>query len=82
MEQEQLRLAQRGDKDALEELIVTYQQPVFSLCYRMLRERTEAEDAAQEAMVKAVMKLHSYDADRPFKPWILRIASNECIDRI
>ncbi len=82
MEQEQLRLAQRGDKDALEELIVTYQQPVFSLCYRMLQERTEAEDAAQEAMVKAVMKLHSYDADRPFKPWVLRIASNECIDRI
>ena len=82
MEQDQLRLAQRGDEDALNELIVTYQQPVFSLCYRMLRVRMEAEDAAQEAMVKAVMKLHSYDADRPFKPWILRIASNECIDRI
>jgi RNA polymerase sigma-70 factor (ECF subfamily) len=82
MEQESIRLAQRGDEDALNELIVTYQQPVFSLCYRMLRVRTEAEDAAQEAMVKAVMKLHSYDADRPFKPWILRIASNECIDRI
>ncbi len=82
MEQEHIRLAQRGDESALNELIVTYQQPVFSLCYRMLRVRTEAEDAAQEAMVKAVMKLHSYDADRPFKPWILRIASNECIDRI
>jgi len=82
MEQERVRLAQRGDKDALNELIVTYQRPVFSLCYRMLRVSTEAEDAAQEAMVKAVMKLHSYDADRPFKPWILRIASNECIDRI
>ena len=82
MDQEQFRLAQRGDQDALNELVVTYQQAVFSLCYRMLRVRTEAEDAAQEAMVKAVMKLHSYDADRPFKPWILRIASNECIDRI
>ena len=82
MEQEHIRLAQRGDEDALNELILTYQQPVFSLCYRMLRVRTEAEDAAQEAMVKAVMKLHSYDVDRPFKPWILRIASNECIDRI
>ncbi|MDF1512959.1 MAG: sigma-70 family RNA polymerase sigma factor [Anaerolineae bacterium] len=82
MEQDQLRLAQRGDDDALNELIVTYQQPVFSLCYRMLGVRQEAEDAAQEAIVKAVMKLHLYDADRPFKPWILRIASNECIDRI
>jgi RNA polymerase sigma-70 factor (ECF subfamily) len=82
MEQENIRLAQRGDEVALNELIMTYQQPVFSLCYRMLRERTEAEDAAQEAIVKAVMKLHTYDVDRPFKPWILRIASNECIDRI
>jgi RNA polymerase sigma-70 factor (ECF subfamily) len=82
MDQEHIRLAQRGDEDALNELIMTYQQPVFSLCYRMLRVHTEAEDAAQEVMVKAVMKLHSYDADRPFKPWILRIASNECIDRI
>ena len=82
MEQDQLRLAQRGDQDALNELVVTYQQPVFSLCYRMLGVRQEAEDAAQEAIVKAVMNIHSYDADRPFKPWILRIASNECIDRI
>jgi RNA polymerase sigma-70 factor (ECF subfamily) len=82
MEQEDIRLAQRGDEAALNQLILTYQQPVFSLCYRMLRVVTEAEDAAQEAMVKAVLKLHSYDADRPFKPWILRIASNECIDRI
>jgi len=61
---------------------MTYQQPVFNLCYRMLGERTEAEDAAQEALVKAVMKLHTFDTERPFKPWVLRIASNECIDRI
>jgi RNA polymerase sigma-70 factor (ECF subfamily) len=82
MDEENLRLAQHGDSEAVNQLIVTYQQPVFNLCYRMLGERTEAEDAAQEALVKAVMKLHTFDPERPFKPWVLRIASNECIDRI
>lgn len=82
MEDDWLYSAQRGDEDAVNHLVVSYQQPVFNLCYRMLGSRTEAEDAAQEALIKAVMNLHSYDPNRPFKPWVLRIASNECIDRI
>jgi len=82
MDEESLRLAQHGDKAAINQLIAAYQQPVFNLCYRMLGERTEAEDAAQEALVKAVIKLYMFDPERPFKPWVLRIASNECIDRI
>jgi len=77
-----LLLAQRGEEEAVNRLVTSYQQPVFNLCYRMLGEYTEAEDAAQEALVKAVMHLSSYDPERPFKPWVLRIASNECIDRI
>ncbi len=82
MEREELTLAQNGDQAAINTLVTTYQQPVFSLCYRLLGERREAEDAAQESLIKAVTKLHTYDAARPFKPWILRIASNECIDRL
>ncbi len=82
MEQEALLLAQRGDRDALSDLVTAYQKPLFYLCYRMLGERREAEDAAQEALVKAVVKLHTYDTERPFKPWVMRIASNECIDRL
>lgn len=77
-----LVLAQRGEEAAVNRLVTTYQQPVFNLCYRMLGEYTEAEDAAQEALVKAVLNLHAFDPERPFKPWVLRIASNECIDRI
>ena len=80
--EEWLLSAQNGDEAAVNRLVTTYQQPVFNLCYRMLGEYTEAEDAAQEALVKAVLNLHGYDAERPFKPWVLRIASNECIDRI
>jgi RNA polymerase sigma-70 factor (ECF subfamily) len=82
MDQECFQSAQRGDERAIAQLVETYQQSVFNLCYRMLHEPTEAEDAAQEAFVKAVTNLHSYDVDRPFRPWLFRIASNECIDRI
>ncbi|HNT75021.1 MAG TPA: sigma-70 family RNA polymerase sigma factor [Anaerolineae bacterium] len=82
MDVDDLQLAQNGNKEAINQMIVTYQQSVFNLCYRMLGETTEAEDATQEALVKAVLNLHTYDTERPFKPWLLRIASNECIDRI
>ncbi len=81
-EQELLRLAQRGDNGAVTQLVQTYQQSVYNVCYRMLGESTEAEDATQDTMVKAITNLSSYDASRPFRPWLLRIASNECIDRI
>jgi RNA polymerase sigma-70 factor (ECF subfamily) len=81
-EQDYLRLAQRGNTEAITELVRTYQQSVFNVCYRMLGESTEAEDATQEALVKALANLATYDLDRPFRPWLLRIASNECIDRI
>jgi RNA polymerase sigma-70 factor (ECF subfamily) len=82
MEEDILRSAQRGDAEAINDVVTGFQQPVFNLCYRMLGDRTEAEDAAQEALIKVVLHLNTYDPGRPFKPWILRIASNECIDRI
>jgi RNA polymerase sigma-70 factor (ECF subfamily) len=81
-EQDLLRLALRGDEMAVTQLVQTYQQSVFNVCYRMLGESTEAEDATQEALMKALTNLASYDLERPFRPWLLRIASNECIDRI
>jgi RNA polymerase sigma-70 factor (ECF subfamily) len=82
MEEACLELAKHGDEDAIRTLVDTYRGPVFGLCYRMLRRRTDAEDAAQEALVKAVTHLDSFELGRPFKPWVMRIASNECIDRI
>lgn len=82
MDEAFLRDAQRGDEAAITQLVNAYQQSVFNVCYRMLGEVTEAEDATQETLMKAVNNLHSYDIERPFKPWVLRIASNECIDRI
>ena len=71
-----------GDQDAFAELVYTYQEAVYNLCYRLLAERTEAEDAAQEAFLRAYLNLQRYDPSRSFKTWVLTIASNHCIDRL
>ncbi len=71
-----------GSQDAFAELVNTYQNAVYNLCYRMLNERTEAEDAAQETFLRAYMNLQRYDPARSFKTWLLSIASNHCIDRL
>lgn len=71
-----------GDQDAFAEIVYTFQDAVYNLCYRMLGNAAEAEDAAQEAFLKAYMNLTRYDQGRSFKTWVLSIASNHCIDRI
>lgn len=74
--------ARKGDQDAFAELVYTFQDPVYNLCYRMLGESGEAEDAAQEAFLRAYTHLHRYDTNRSFKTWVMSIASNHCIDRL
>jgi RNA polymerase sigma-70 factor (ECF subfamily) len=71
-----------GDQEAFGELVELYQRPVFNLTYRMLGDAGEAEDAAQEAFLRAYQHLDRYDSARPFKTWLLSIASNYCIDRL
>lgn len=72
----------KGDQDAFAEIVYTFQDAVYNLCYRMLSDHVEAEDAAQEAFLKAYHHLERYDETRSFKTWILSIASNHCIDRL
>lgn len=72
----------RDDQDAFAEIVYSFQDSVYNLCYRILGERTEAEDATQEAFMRAYNNLHRYDIKRKFKTWLLSIASNHCIDRI
>lgn len=71
-----------GDPQAFGELVQLYERDVFNLAYRMLNERGEAEDAAQEAFLRAYANLDRYDQNRSFKTWLLSITSNHCIDRI
>lgn len=70
----------QGDDAAFAGLVEKYQRPVYNLCYRMLGETLEAEDAAQEAFWKAYQALHRYDPNRSFITWLLSIAAHHCID--
>ena len=74
--------AKLGDHDAFAELVYLFQDPVYNLCYRMLGESTEAEDAVQETFLRIHKNLRRYDMARSFKTWLLSIASNHCIDRL
>src|SRR5215475_9899672 len=71
-----------GDQAAFGELVKLHQHAVYNLAYRMLGERGEAEDAAQETFLRAYAHLDRYDTTRPFRTWLLSIASNHCIDRL
>ena len=81
-EQVWLEEARRGDKAAFGQLIEAYQGPVYNLAYRMLGNSGEAEEAAQEAFIRAYTRLGSYDPAHKFSTWLLSITSNYCIDQI
>jgi len=82
MSDQQLALAvQSGDRAAAQVLMERYADGLFGLALRLLRNREDAAEVAQEAMVKALARIETYDASRPFSPWVYRIARNLCIDR-
>lgn len=60
------------------ELVDRYRGQVFGLCYRMLQQRQDAEDMAQETFIRVLRSLHRWDANRDFEPWLLAIAGNRC----
>jgi RNA polymerase sigma-70 factor (ECF subfamily) len=60
------------------ELVERFRGQVFGLCYRMLGQRQDAEDAAQETFVRLLKNLHRWDPTRDFEPWLLTIAGNRC----
>ena len=72
----------RGEVEAFGEVVTRYQQSVFNVCYRMLGERMEAEDLTQETFLRAYEKLGTFDVERPFGPWIRRVATNLCLNHI
>jgi RNA polymerase sigma-70 factor (ECF subfamily) len=68
----------RGDQAAMRELVSRFQGQVFGLCYRMLGNRQDAEDAAQETFLRVLRNLSRWDPTRRFEPWLLAIAANRC----
>lgn len=74
--------ARQGNQQAFEKLVEAYQGPIYNLTYRMLGNANDAEDAAQEAFLRAYANLDSYDPKRKFSSWLFAIASNYCIDQL
>jgi RNA polymerase sigma-70 factor (ECF subfamily) len=72
----------KGDQNAFAEIVELYQDKLYRVCYRMLGNKHEAEDIAQEAFVRAFVNIHTFDTKRKFSTWLYRIGTNLCIDRI
>ena len=75
-------LAAEGRERAFRELLERYERPVFSLIYRMVRDRTLAEDLAQEAFIRAFNAIATYNTSYKFSNWIFKIANNHTIDHL
>jgi RNA polymerase sigma-70 factor, ECF subfamily len=77
-----IKRTRAGDQQAFARLVEQYQSQVYNLCYRMLGNSGEAEDAAQETFLRAFSRLKTYDESRKFSSWLLSIGSHYCIDRL
>ncbi len=71
-----------GDETAFQELVNTYQNRIYGLCYRFLGDREEAEDVAQDVFLTVFRAIGSYRGEGRFFTWLYRIASNNCKNRI
>lgn len=81
-ERELLNAAQRGDQAAMAALIERYQHRVYSLCYRMTGQREWASDLAQDALVKVIEGLDSYDGRAQLSTWIIRVTMNVVLSKL
>ncbi len=82
-EQKLLQQAKQGDDSsaaAYGALMRCHQTAVYNVAYRLLGRRVEAEDATQEAFMRAYRALDRFDVQRPFAPWIKRITTNLCLN--
>ncbi len=77
-----VRLAQQGREPAYRELVRRYERPVFSLVYRMVRDREVAEDLAQDTFVKVLNHIDRYSPEFKFSSWLFKIANNVAIDHL
>ncbi len=75
-------LAKRGREAAYRELIRRYERPVFSLVFRMVRDRELAEDLSQDTFVKVLQHIDRYRPEFKFSSWLFKIANNVAIDHL
>jgi RNA polymerase sigma-70 factor (ECF subfamily) len=77
-----IRAAQRGDQDAFEQLVRSYDQGVLRLAMNLLRSPEDARDVYQEAFLRVYRNLHTFRFDCSFHTWLYRIVTNLCLDQL
>jgi RNA polymerase sigma-70 factor (ECF subfamily) len=75
-------LARAGREAAFRELVRRYERPVFSLIFRMVRDRETSEDLAQETFIKVLNHIDRYRPEFKFSSWLFKIANNLTIDHL
>lgn len=81
MEAQLIQLAQRGDLAAYDVLVRQFQSIAFRTAYLITGSPEDAEDVSQEAFLKAFHNLGSFTPGAPFRPWLLKIVTNEALNR-
>ena len=76
-----IRLAQAGDDPARDELVIYCRRTAFVFALQGCRDRQEAQDVAQDAVVRVLTALDRFKADLPVRPWLLKIVRNLLADR-
>ena len=77
-----IQAAQKGDQDAFEQLVRTYDEAVLRLAMNLLRSAEDARDVYQEAFLRVYKHLHSFRFDCSFGTWLYRIVTNLCLDHM
>lgn len=82
VERDLIAQAQQGDRQAFGDLVLLHRSGVVNVVYRMCGDAVLAEDAAQEAFIRAWAKLPDYQPRAPFRSWLYRIATNAALDAL
>ena len=80
-EQDLIRRVQAGEKEFFYELVKPYERRIYTAAFAILRNEAEAEDAAQEAMLKALTHIRQFRAEARFSTWLTQITVNEALMR-
>ncbi|MBZ0295486.1 MAG: sigma-70 family RNA polymerase sigma factor [Anaerolineae bacterium] len=80
-EQQLIQRARRGDVQSFNELVLIYQDQLYSLAYRIMGDSASAADAAQDALITAFKRLNTYRGGN-FRSWLIRITTNTCYDEL
>lgn len=77
-----VQAAREGDRDALTTLLRTHESQLFAICMRMVGHRESARDLTQEAMIRIIEGLHTFDGRARFSTWMTRVTMNLCVSHL